>query len=143
MAGTVVVGSGTPGVYTLRDAAERAFWDAARPLRAGQPFRSIGRAVWRSVRSSGFRVISALTGHAIGRRIHEEPSIPNFDDGNDALIPSGQVLTIEPMITKGWGEVYELAVGWTVATVDGAPAAHYEHTVVVWDDRIEVLTAGD
>ena len=99
--------------------------------------------MWRSAGRSGFRVIPDLTGHATGRRIHEEPSIPNLYDGNDTLIPSGQVLTIEPMSTTGRGEVYELEDGWTIATVDGAPAAHHEHTLVVWDDGIEVLTAGD
>jgi methionyl aminopeptidase len=126
----------------LAACAERAFQKALQVARAGHRVNEIGRAVEREVRASGFRVIRELSGHGIGRTIHEPPSVLNFDDGNRwPLLRPGQVLTVEPIIAMGSGVPAEAEDGWTVKTADGSLSAHYEHTLVITDAAPILLTA--
>lgn len=122
--------------------AERAFHQAMRVTRAEHRVNEIGRAVEREVRRSGFSVIRALGGHGIGRTIHEPPSVPNYDDftARERLTP-GMVITVEPIIAMGAGRSVTAADGWTERTVDGSPAAHFEHTLVVTKKAPILLTA--
>jgi methionyl aminopeptidase len=93
------------------------------------------------VESNGFSVVRALVGHGIGRELHEEPEIPNFGKpGSGAVLKSGMVLAIEPMVNAGGFEVEVLEDGWTVVTKDRRLSAHFEHTVVVRDDAAEIIT---
>ena len=88
----------------------------------------------------GFSVCEELTGHGIGRRIHEEPDVPNVAwDG--PKLTSGLVITIEPIIAAGAGEIYMDDDGWTVRTEDGSASAHAEHTIVITDGAPILLTA--
>ena len=126
----------------LRRCVESAFRRAIRRCRAGLPIRAIGRVVEGEVRRHGFAVVPELCGHGIGRVIHEEPSIPNFDDPEATRsLTEGLVITIEPIVTSGAGEVERDADGWTERTVDGSLAAHFEHTVVVTRGAPLLLTA--
>ncbi len=110
-------------------AALRAGVDSAR---AGAPLNAIGAAVQGVVEAGGAAVCMALAGHGIGRRIHEEPQVPNFyAPALDQPLTPGLVITIEPIIAAGSGEVYESADGWTLRTADGTLAAHAEHTLVI------------
>jgi methionyl aminopeptidase len=122
--------------------AERAFQQAMRVAKAEHRVSEIGRAVEREVRRSGFSVIRALGGHGIGRTIHEPPSVPNYDDftARQRLTP-GLVITVEPIITMGAGRSVTAADGWTERTVDGSPAAHFEHTIVITEKAPILLTA--
>lgn len=126
----------------LSRCAQRAFGKGLELARAGNRVREIGRAVEREVRRSGFSVIRELCGHGIGRTIHEPPNVPNFADpfSNTTLTP-GLVVTIEPLIAAGRGEVKTDADGWTIRTTDGSLAAHFEHTIVITRDAPVLLTA--
>lgn len=122
--------------------AETAFQKAMVFARANCRVNEIGRAIEREVRRSGFTVIRELGGHGIGRTIHEEPSVPNYDDPfARQKLTAGLVLTIEPIIAMGSGEPRDAGDGWTVKTADGSLSAHYEHTIVITDGVPMVLTA--
>jgi len=125
----------------LADCAESAFHLALPLLRAGTRIRDIGAAIEGEARRHGFAVIPELTGHGVGRAIHEEPAIPNYPDERDRrILTDGLVIAVEPILTTGTGEVVEDADGWTVRTADGAPAVHFEHTVLVTRQRPILLT---
>jgi methionyl aminopeptidase len=112
--------------------AERAFLQALRAARAGNRVYEIGRVVEREVRRDGCHVLRDLSGHGTGRRIHEEPSIPNYHEPRArGRLTEGLVITIEPIVAAGTGECRRMPDGWTVCTADRSPAAHYEHTMVI------------
>jgi methionyl aminopeptidase len=126
----------------LAHCAERAFRQALSAARPGNRTKDIGRAVEREVRRRGFHVIRELGGHGVGHTIHEKPSIPNYADplARD-LLTEGLVITIEPIIAAGTGNVSLDRDGWTVRTADGSLSAHYEHTIVITKGEPLLLTA--
>jgi methionyl aminopeptidase len=139
----VSVPVGRPGAPATRlvDTARRALAGAMRVARAGVPLNAIGAAVERTVTARGQAVCTELTGHGIGRRIHEPPQVPNhYVPTLWQPLPEGLVLTIEPIISAGNGAVREAGDGWTVRTADGALSAHVEHTVVITRGKPLVLT---
>lgn len=139
---TVLVESGTELAHRLKACAAAAFSAALLVARAGSRVNSIGRAVEQEVRRRGFAVIRSLTGHGVGRTIHEPPSVPNYyDPRQQDVLAEGLVLTIEPIISAGSGQVSEGQDGWTICTRDGSLAAHHEHTIVITRDRPVILTA--
>jgi methionyl aminopeptidase len=92
-------------------------------------------------RRSGFSVVREFVGHGVGRKMHEEPQIPNYGKrGSGPKLKAGMTLAIEPMINIGASEVKLLDDGWTVRTADGMPSAHFEHTVLITKDEPEILT---
>ena len=102
----------------------------------------IGRAVDREVRRHGFTVVQGLTGHGVGRTIHEEPAVPNYyDPWQRDVLTEGLVLTIEPMISAGSAGPVTDRNGWTIRTKDGSLAAHHEHTIVITRQAPLILTA--
>jgi methionyl aminopeptidase len=129
-------------VRDLAHCAERAFRQALGAARAGNRTKDIGRAVEREVRRRGFHVIRELGGHGIGRTIHEPPSVPNYADFSaQHKLTEGLVITIEPIIAAGSGEVSLDKDGWTYRTADRSLSAHYEHTVVITRGEPVLLTA--
>ena len=111
--------------------AQQALSAARKVARAGRPINVIGKAVERVVKGWGFSVVAELSGHGIGRVIHEPPNVLNFYHRRDTeLLAEGLVITIEPIICTGSGKVYEDRDGWTMRTEDGSTAAHFEHTLV-------------
>jgi methionyl aminopeptidase len=107
---------------------------------AGNNVGAIGAAVQAEVERRGFNVCAELTGHGIGRRIHEEPDVPNIAwDG--PILTNGLVITVEPIIAAGLGDVYMDDDGWTIRTEDGSPSAHAEHTIVITDAAPILVTA--
>ena len=126
----------------LAHCAERAFRQALSVARAGNRTKDIGRAVEREVRRRGFHVVRELGGHGVGRTIHESPSVPNFADPSARhLLTEGLVITIEPIIAAGTGNVSLDRDGWTVRTADRSLSAHYEHTIVITKGEPILLTA--
>lgn len=126
----------------LADCAASAFGRALQCITAGRRIRDIGAAIEGEARRQGFTVIPELTGHGVGRAIHEAPVIPNYPDERDRrVLTDGLVIAVEPILTTGTGIVVEDADGWTVRTEDGAPAAHFEHTILVTRSRPVLLTA--
>jgi methionyl aminopeptidase len=139
---TVPVGEVTDERQSLVACAERAFAKAMLVARAGFRVWEIGRAVEREVRRSGFSVIRDLTGHGIGRTIHEEPRVPNYPDAQaNQVLTEGLVITVEPIIAAGSGRAFLASDGWTVVTADHRPSAHYEHTLVIRKGAPLLLTA--
>ena len=132
-----------PASYTrLAHASRRALNNGMRAARAGAAINEIGRAVETTVASYGYSVCRDLTGHGIGRRIHEPPNVPSFHHPRlDQRLTRGLVITIEPIIAAGEGEVQDAGDGWTLKTRDGSCAAHFEHTIVITDNAPIILTA--
>ena len=120
---------------------EECFWKAVENLRAGTPLFDIGAIVQQHAEENGFSVVREFVGHGIGREMHEDPSVPNYGKrGTGVRLRAGTVLCIEPMILAGKRYVDVLDDGWTAVTCDKKPAAHYENTVVIREDGVEILT---
>lgn len=129
---TVIVGPGSAVAEHLRICAASALRAALQVARAGTLVNEIGRAVTTEVRRHGFSVVRGLTGHGVGRAIHERPEVPNeYDPQQRDVLTEGLVLTIEPLISAGSPNVRQDADGWTIRTRDGSLAAHTEHTIVI------------
>lgn len=120
---------------------EECFFKAIENLYDGTPLGNIGYAVQTHAESNGFSVVRALTGHGIGKEMHEDPSVLNYGrKGTGIRLRKGTVIAIEPMINAGTYEVKFLKDGWGVVTKDGRPSAHYENTVAITDNGAEILT---
>lgn len=138
---TFCIGAVAPEVRQLVKVTEECFFKAIEGLRAGSALFDIGYAVQQHAESHGYGVIRSYTGHGIGREMHEDPSVPNYGKkGTGLRLRAGTVLCIEPMIAMGDWRVRLLRDGWGAVTVDGKPAAHYENTIVIRDDGVEILT---
>lgn len=137
---TVPVGRVRPREQRLMAASQSALKCGLEAAVAGANVGAIGKAVNDEVRRRGFSVIEELAGHGIGRKIHEEPDVPNIDwDG--PTLTDGLVITIEPIIAAGAGDVYMDDDGWTVKTYDRSPSAHFEHTIVITEGAPILVTA--
>jgi methionyl aminopeptidase len=139
---SVAVGPVKPAVGRMVATATAALRQGLEAAQPGQPVSAIGGAVEAEVERRGFHVLHELTGHGIGRTIHEPPTVPNHPDpeANEPLT-EGLVIAVEPMISLGTREVHLLDDGWTIATDDGSTAAHVEHTIVVTEAGPLVMTA--
>jgi methionyl aminopeptidase len=138
---TVAVGEVSPVTRRLLAATEQALFEAIDKARAGLRLGDLCGAVEDYVRPRGFTVVREFVGHGVGRSLHEEPQVPNFrPDGRTPVLAPGMVLAIEPMVNAGSPAVRILDDGWTVVTRDGAPSAHFEHTVLVTDGEPDILT---
>ncbi|MBE3576769.1 MAG: type I methionyl aminopeptidase [Limnochordales bacterium] len=120
-------------------------WEALeRAIAAAQPGRRVSDISWAVqsyVEAHGFSVVRDFTGHGIGRQMHEDPSVPNYGrPGRGPRLEPGMVLAIEPMVTQGNPSVRVLGDGWTAVTADGSLAAHFEDTVAIREDGVEILT---
>lgn len=125
----------------LMEATREALWRGIEAAVAGARVSAISRAVQGTVESEGYSVVRALTGHGIGRQMHEPPSVPNFvSPGPDPRLAPNMTLAIEPMVNAGGYDVKVDADGWTMRTADGSLSAHFEHTVVITQDGPEVIT---
>ena len=126
----------------LIQVTEECFWQGARMAVDGNRVGDISSAVQSYAEARGFGVVRDLTGHGIGKEMHEDPSVPNFGNpGHGPRLRQGMTFCIEPMITMGRWQVHQLSDGWTIVTNDHSPAAHYEHTVAVTPKGLpEILT---
>jgi methionyl aminopeptidase len=126
----------------LIDCAKNSFHAGFSKVRPGARAYEIGEAIQKEVAREGFSIVRELSGHGIGRTIHEEPIIPNFRDPQSThVLTEGLVFTIEPLIAAGSGNMVTLRDGWTLRTRDRSLSAHYEHTVFVTADGAKLLTA--
>ncbi len=108
---------------------------------AGKRVHDVSNAIQHHVEANGFSVVRDLVGHGVGRKLHEEPSIPNFgESGTGVVLKDGMTLAIEPMVNAGTWRVKVATDGWTVLTVDGKPSAHFEHTIAIVRGKAEILT---
>ncbi len=138
---TFKIGNVSPEVEKLVKVTEECFFKGIEGLKAGTPLYDIGYRVQKHAESFGYGVIRSYTGHGIGKEMHEDPSVPNFGKlGTGMRLKAGTVLCVEPMIAMGNWRVNLLPDGWGAVTVDGKVAAHYENTLVVREDGVEILT---
>jgi methionyl aminopeptidase len=138
---TVAVGVVAPRTRELLLATEAALQAGIAQARVGKRVGDISHAVQRTVEAKGFSVVREFVGHGVGKKLHEDPQIPNFGRSNEGpKLKAGMTLAIEPMINAGGYEVQMLSDGWTVVTSDGTPSAHFEHTVLVTEGEAEILT---
>ena len=129
----------------LADAAELALWHGIAALATATHLGEVGAAIEDYLDSAGtFGILEDYTGHGIGRSMHEDPPVFNYRTRDRGpRVKPGLVVAIEPMVTLGGIETMTMDDGWTVATVDGSAAAHWEHSVAVHEGGIWVLTAAD
>ena len=130
-----------PARQQLLDATDLALSAAIKAASAGNYLQDIGRAVESVCVPLKYGIVKDFVGHGIGTSMHEEPQIPNYDDGRKApRLKAGIVLAIEPMINMGTAKVKVLKDGWTAVTADGKPSAHFEHSIVVREGGGEILS---
>jgi methionyl aminopeptidase len=138
---TVPVGRVSPEFLKLIQITEECLERGIEQCRAGRHLGDIGWAVQSHAEAHGYGIVREYVGHGIGRRMHEDPQIPNYGTpGKGAKIKNGYVFAVEPMVNMGTHETKVLKDGWTVVTLDGRPSAHCEHTIAITEDGPEVFT---
>lgn len=143
---TFVIGKAEPRIGHLVDVTRNSLEMAVRMCRPGEKWSTIARAMQEYVEGEGFSVVREFVGHGIGQEMHEDPKVPNFLSrelvARDIPLTPGLVLAVEPMVNLGRAGVAYAPDGWTVVTSDGKPSAHFEHTVAITKNGVEVLTDG-
>lgn len=125
----------------LARVTEECFFVGVNVVRDGVRLGDLGAVIQEHAEQNGFSVVRSLVGHGIGEDLHEEPCVPNYGmRGRGERISAGMALAIEPMICAGTYQVKVTSDDWTVQTVDGMPSAHYENTIIVTADGVEILT---
>lgn len=138
---TFAVGTVSEAAQRLMNVARESLMQGINKARVGNRIGDISATIQRYVESNGYSVVDELVGHGIGRKLHEEPSVPNFGrPGKGPLIKDGLTICIEPMVNEGTHKVRTLPDKWTIVTADGKLSAHYEHTVAVTREGPELLT---
>ena len=141
---TFYCGEPTREAQALCEVTRECLKAAIRQAVPGNRLGDVGDAVQRLAEKHGFGVVRDYTGHGVGHDMHEEPNVPNYGKrGRGVRLQSGMVIAIEPMITLGNQANDVAGNGWTVSTLDGSLAAHYENTVAITDDGPVVLTADE
>lgn len=138
---TAIVGEAGAEARKLVDITRGALDEGIRHLKPGARLGEVSNAIQTYVESAGFGVVREYVGHGVGRKMHEEPSVPNFGPKDSGpVLKKGMVLALEPMVTVGDWRTRQLDDKWTVVTADGSLAAHFEHTIAVTEDGPLVLT---
>ncbi|MBQ1588675.1 MAG: type I methionyl aminopeptidase [Prevotella sp.] len=141
---TFCVGEVSPEVRQLLKITKESLYLGIEQATAGKRVGDIGDTVQTYCESHGYGVVRELTGHGIGKEMHEDPQIPNYGRrGNGALLKSGMCIAIEPMITMGNRQIWMMPDKWTIRTRDGKPAAHFEHTIAIRRGKAEILSSFD
>lgn len=139
---TFPVGKISDEKQRLIDVTKESFFVGIKNARAGRRLGDMSHAIQSYVESNGFSVVRVMTGHGIGKRVHEDPNIPNFGAaGSGVMLKPGYTLAVEPMVNMGTFKVdIDRRDGWTCKTLDGQPSAHYENTILITNDEPEILT---
>lgn len=138
---TYPVGEVSQEAKQLIEVTRQSFFEGIKHARAGAHLHDISNAIDAYCSKFGYGVVRDLVGHGIGTSLHEDPQIPNFRQWKKGIrLQPGMTLAIEPMITLGTYKVGWLDDDWTVVTMDGSPAAHYENTILITEGEPEILT---
>ena len=125
----------------LIDVTRESFFEGIHAIKTGSRLGDLSYAIQKYIEDNGFSVVRDYVGHGIGRHMHEEPQIPNFGKkGTGPLLEAGMTLAIEPMVNMGTWKVSILDNQWTVVTNDHSLSAHYENTISIGENNVEVLT---
>ncbi len=141
-ASTFVVGSVDKEVECLVKNTEESLYEGLKVIKAGVKLNEVCRSIESVALKNNYGIIRELTGHGVGRELHEEPYILNYSnyESEGIILKEGMTLAIEPMFSLKGESVWIELNGWTVTTVDKSPAAHFEHTILVTKDGYEILT---
>ena len=138
---TFCVGNVDGNKKKLVDVTKKSLILGIDEVKPGNHIGDIGFAIQNYAEKNNFSVVRELVGHGIGRKLHEEPQIPNYGTKNTgAELKEGMCLAIEPMLNEGTEKIITKEDGWTICTEDGKPSAHFEHTVAVTNKGVEILT---
>lgn len=139
---TVGVGSISNKAADLLSTTQTALMKGIEAAKCGSRLGDVSASIQQYVESKGYSVVREYCGHGIGRNLHEDPQVPNYGiSGNGPMLKKGMTIAIEPMITTGdWHTVVDKTNKWTVRTLDGSLAAHFEHTIAIDDDGPRILT---
>ena len=143
-ANTFIAGVGSEEAIQLVRTTKESFYKGLEMVVAGNRLGDVGHAIQSHVEANGCSVVREYVGHGVGRDLHEDPNVPNYGlPGMGLRLLTGMVIAIEPMVCAGDYKVKVLPNKWTVVTCDGSLAAHYEHTVALTANGIELLTKVD
>lgn len=141
---TFEVGEVSPEVKKLLRVTKECLYLGIDQMYAGKRMGDLGHAIQKHAEDNGYGVVRELVGHGIGKTMHEDPQVPNYGkQGRGKKFQEGLVLAVEPMITMGTHRIKQLNDGWTINTVDGKPAAHFEHDVAIVDGKPDILSTFD
>jgi methionyl aminopeptidase len=125
----------------LMEVTEKSLYLGIEAAQSGNHVHDISYAVQSYVEENGYSIVRDLCGHGVGKYLHEDPSIPNFGKkGTGAVLKNGMTIAIEPMVNLGNYRVKTAEDGWTVLTADGSPSAHFEHSILILNNKPEILT---
>ena len=138
---TFEVGSVSKEIKQLLEVTKKSLYLGIEQLKAGNRIGDVSNTIQKYTEGFGYGVVRELVGHGFGKKLHEDPEVPNFGiKGTGPKIKNGLVVAIEPMINMGTPDVYTKKDGWTVCTKDGQPSAHFEHTITVTENGAKILT---
>ena len=138
---TFAIGKISEEKQRLIDVTKQSFFEGVAILKEGVRLGDLGYAIQSYVEANGFSVVRALCGHGIGTDMHEDPEVLNFGKpGHGLRLKAGMTIAIEPMVNAGTYRVYMADNDWTILTADGRPSAHYENTVAITHDGVEILS---
>ena len=141
---TYQVGEVDPETQKLLKVTKECLYLGIEQMRAGNRLGDVSNAIQSHAEKHGYGVVRELVGHGLGKKMHEDPQVPNYGrKGHGKKLKEGLVLAIEPMITMGTHRVKQLKDGWTINTADGKPAAHFEHDVALVNGEPEILSTFD
>ena len=139
---TFCVGEVAPEVLQLLKTTKEALYLGIESAMAGKHVGDISSAVQDHCSKMHYGIVRELTGHGIGKEMHEDPPIPNYGrKGNGVMLKAGMCIAIEPMITMGHNKIYMMPDRWTIRTQDGKPAAHFEHTIAIRRGKADILSS--
>ncbi len=141
MARTFPAGEISADVQKLLNATKESLNEGIKIIKAGVKLSDYSRTIEHYVKLQGFSVVRELVGHGVGKKLHEDPYIPNFDmHGKEVILQAGMALALEPMVNAGTRYIKLLKDGWTYVTKDGKLSAHFEDTILVTENGAEILT---
>lgn len=138
---TFEIGEVAPETKKLLQVTKESLYVGIREFKIGNRVEDVGNAIQKYAEAHGYGVVRELVGHGLGRKMHEEPEMPNYGKrGRGKLFIEGMVVAIEPMINMGTRNIKHLKDGWTISTRDGKPSAHFEHDVAIVNGKPELLS---
>ena len=138
---TFPVGKISPQKERLIRITEECFFEGIKHLKVGERLGKLSHAIQQHAEKNGYSVVRELVGHGIGKKMHEPPNVPNYGRETDGpIVTKNSCIAIEPMINMGKKEIGMLRDGWGIVTRDGLPSAHYENTVLITEEGVEILT---
>ena len=138
---TFAVGEIADDVKKLLDVTKQSLYEGIRSFKAGNRVGDVGYAIQKYTEDRGYGVVRELVGHGLGRKMHEDPEMPNYGKrGRGKKFIEGMVVAIEPMTNLGTHKINQHADGWTITTLDNKPSAHFEHDVAIVNGKPELLS---